>query len=306
MHAPNAKENVEGNDPFVQIIHQDQKGDYWIGTTGKGINYFNTTTNTFKNYDFNLVNPEVLQSIYEDRQGNIWIGGVMGAGLFKTDPLERKYNLNTNFINVEAAYESVLNPGILWIESLQQGLGKLNLKTNEITKYIHDKDNSKSIGHNWVRYIYQENKTTLWLGLGVGGSEGIGSGDGGVDRMDIASETFEHFKLTRDDDGKEGFSYSPYSICEDFEGYLWVSGGTGGIFRSDKEKKEFKHFKLNHNIDASEDLIINIVRKDSNGDIWASDFKDEGTLYLYNREENTFNPYLKGFKVFNILIDEQG
>ena len=306
IYAPYTKENVEGNDPFVQIIHQNQKGGYWIGTTGKGINYFNTITNTFKNYDFNLKNPEILCSIYEDRQGNIWIGGTMGVGLFKTDPFERKYNLNTNFINVEAANESVLNPGILWIESLQQGLGKLNVKTNEITRYVHDENNSKSIGHNWVRYVYQENETTIWLGLGVGGPDGVGTGDGGIDRMDIASGTFEHFKLTRNDDGKDGYSYSPYSICEDSEGYLWVSGGIGGLFRSDKEKKEFKPFKLSNNNNTNRDVILNIVRKDSNGDIWASDFKDEGTFYLYNREENTFNIFLKGFKVFNILIDEQG
>ena len=306
MHAPFTKENVVGKDPFVQIIHQDQNGNYWIGTTGKGINFFNTRKKTFKNYDLNLVNPQVLRSIYEDRQGNIWIGAVMGAGLFKTDPFERKYHLNKNFNSIGSSYESAFNPGIIWVNSLQLGLSKFNLKTNEITRYVSDKGNSKSIGHNWVRSAYQENKETLWFGIGYGGAEGNSLGDGGIDRMDIESGTFTHFKLTRNDDGKDGFSYTPYSICEDSEGYLWVSGAKGGLFRSDKEKKTFKPFKLNKNDNTSGDVILNIVRKDSNGDIWASDFKDEGTLYLYNREEDTFNPYLKGFKVFNILIDEQG
>lgn len=306
LHAPYTESSVFGQDPSVQLIHQDQNGDYWIGASGKGINYFNTKTNTFKNYSFNLVNPQVLMSIYEDRQGNIWIGGIMGAGLFKADLFERKYQFNKNFKSIGSSYESAFNPGILWVNSLQLGLSKLNLKTNEIKRYVHDKSNSKSIGHNWVRSTYQENKETIWFGIGFGGADGNSLGDGGIDRMDIASETFKHFKLTRNDDGIDGFSYTPYSICEDKEGYLWVTGGKGGLFRSNKEKNTFNSFKLTNNDDTNKDVILNKVNKDSNGDIWASDFKDEGTLYLYNREEDTFKPYLNGFKVFNILIDEQG
>ena len=306
IHAPFSEENVFGDDPRVNLIHQDQKGNHWIGTTGKGLNYFNARSNDFTHFHFNLVNPQVLWSIYEDRQGNLWVGGGMGSGLFRTDLYARQYHLNTHFINVEAAYETSFNPGVIWVKSLQQGLGKMNVKTQEITKYVHEKDNHRSIGHNWVRSAYQENSNTLWLGLGYGGAKGIGRGDGGIDRMDIESETFEHFKLTRNDDGKDGFSYTPYSICEDSEGYLWVSGGTGGLFRSDKEKKAFQHFKLSKDSDSPEDVILNIVRKDSNGDIWAADFKNEGTLFLYDRNENTFNPYLNGFKVYDILIDKKG
>ncbi len=306
IYAPYSESSVLGDDPFVGIIHQDQHGGYWIGTSGKGINHFNSGSQTYKNYNFNLVNPQLISTIYEDRQGNLWIGATHGSGLFKTDLLARKYHLNTNFSNVTKTYESAYAPGIIWIMSLQQGLGKMNVKTNEITKYVHDKDNNKGIGHNWVRTAYQENSNTLWLGTGTGYEEGEGTGDGGIDKMDIESETFEHFKLTRDDDGKDGFSYTPYFICEDPEGYLWVTGGKGGLFRSDKEKKAFKPFKLFKNQDEPEDIILNVVLKDSNGDIWASDFKDEGTLYLFERNLNTFNQYLKGFKMIDIIIDKKG
>lgn len=306
LHAPYSENSVVGDDPFVSMIHQDKNGGYWIGTSGKGVNYFNSSNQIFKNYNFNLVNPQLLSAIYEDKQGNLWIGGIHGSGLFKTDPLARKHNLNTNFSNVTRSYESSYAPGIIWVMTLQQGLGKMNVKTNEITKYVHDKSNTSSIGHNWVRTSYQENSNTLWVGLGTGNESGMGSGDGGIDRMNIATETFEHFKLTRDDDGKDEFSYTPYFICEDSDGYLWVSGGKGGLFRSDKEKKEFKPFKFFKNHNEPTDMILNVVQKDSKGDIWASDFKDDGTLYLFDRSKNTFNPYLKGFKVTDILIDKKG
>ena len=83
----------------------------------------------------------MLWSIFEDRQGSIWLGGIMGSGLFRTDLFARKYHLNTNFTNVEAAYESPLNPGILWVKSQETALSKMNLKTGEITNYLHDEDN---------------------------------------------------------------------------------------------------------------------------------------------------------------------
>lgn len=306
LHAPYSEDKVFGNEPYVRIIHQDQNGGYWIGTTGKGVNYFNTRTKTFSNYNFNLVNPELLWSIYEDRQGNLWLGGIMGSGLFRTDLFARKYHLNTNFSNVGRAYESPLNPGVLWVGSHETGLSKMNLTTNKIINYLHNEDNIKSIGHNWVRSIYQENKRILWVGLGNGGAYGGHDGKGGVGRMDIEAETFTHFKLTRDDDGQDDFSYTVYNICEDKEGHLWLGAGPGGIFRSDKDKKEFKHFKIFKNDSLSGAVYLNIVRIDSSGDLWTSDFAGDGTLYLYDRKEDKFNPYLKGFKMYNLLIDDKG
>jgi signal transduction histidine kinase/ligand-binding sensor domain-containing protein/AraC-like DNA-binding protein len=306
IHAPYSEDNVFGHDPYVQIIHQDQIGGYWIATTGKGINHLNVRSNTVKNYNFDLVNPQILWSIYEDRKGNLWLGGIMGSGLFRTDLYARKYHLNTNLSHTTRTYESSINPGVLWIGSHKAGLGKMNLKTNNIINYLHDEDDDKSIGHNWVRSIYQENKNTLWVGLGNGGPYGGHDGNGGIGRMDIEVGTFTHFKLTRNDDGLDDFSYTIYSICEDHEGYLWLGAGPGGIFRSDKDKKEFKHFKILKNDSLSRKVFLNIARIDSNGDLWASDFSGEGTLYLYDRKEDKFTPYLEGFKMYNLLIDDNG
>ena len=199
-----------------------------------------------------------------------------------------------------------LNPGILWVSSQEYGLRKINLETNQTVSYIPDEDNINSIGHTWVRSVYQENKSTLWVGLGYGGPYGNQAGNGGIGRMDMESETFTNFKLLREDDGLDDFSYTVYSICEDKVGYLWLGTGPGGIFRSNKDKSEFRHFDVIQNSSRPEGVFLNITRLDANGDIWASDFGGEGTLHLYNREEDQFDPYLKGFKMYNLLIDEKG
>ena len=306
IHALFFEDKVFGYNPSVQIIHQDQNGGYWIATTGKGINHLNVRTNTVKNYNFDLVKPQYLWSFLEDRQGNIWVGGTMGSGLFRMDLFAQKYDLNTNLSNATCTYESSINPGVLWVGSHRDGLYKMNLKTNKIISYLHNDDNIKSIGHNWVRSFYQENKRTLWLGLGNGGAYGAQDGNGGVDRMNIETGNFTHFQLIRNDDNRGDFSYTLYSICEDNEGYLWLGAGLGGIFRSNKDKNEFKHFKILENDNLSRKEFLNIIRVDSNGDLWASDFAGDGTLYLYDRKEDTFNTYLKGFKMYNLLIDKKG
>ena len=83
LHAPYTEIEVFSSTPYVGLIHQDKNGGYWIGTSAAGINYFNASTNTYKNYDFGLVNPQLLWSIFEDSNCNIWIGGILGAGLYK-------------------------------------------------------------------------------------------------------------------------------------------------------------------------------------------------------------------------------
>lgn len=306
LHAPYTEESVFGESPHVNLIHQDQQGDYWIGTSGAGVNQLNPDKKKFNWYDFDLVNPQILWALFEDRQGNIWIGGGMGAGLFKTDIYSASYHVNTKVTNVDAAYESPEYPGTLWAVSHEDGLSKINLKSNSIKNYMPDQNDENSIGHKWVRSAYQEDAKTLWVGLGNGGAYGFQDGSGGIDRLDLNTEEFTHFKLTRDDDGRDGFSYTVYNISEDKEGYLWLGTGPGGVFRSDKNKTEFRHFSIPKSDTLTSDVFLNIVRIDTDGNVWASDFVGEGTLYLYDRQEDQFKPYIKGFKMSNVLIDEKG
>ena len=216
----------------------------------------------------------------------------------KCDLFERKYNYNTFFKNVEAAYESPYNPGIIWVTSKEHGLYKWDLEKNQVKQYMHDKNDAKSIGHNWVQAVHQENEKILWVGYG--------QGHGGIARMDIETGKCANFKLTRNDDGIDDFSYAVFHLVEDHEGQLWAGTGPGGLFRSDKNKKEFKYVDLSKTDKSLKDARFFVVRVDSNGNIWASDFRDEGTLYQYNYDKETFEPYLQGFKPTNIVVDDKG
>jgi signal transduction histidine kinase/DNA-binding response OmpR family regulator/ligand-binding sensor domain-containing protein len=304
LHAPYLEDIVWGSDPFVQIIHQDQNGGYWVGTAGKGINYFDPVTNKLSYYPSDAVNPTILWSFLEDRQGNLWLGS-RGIGLYRKDPFARKFTLSSEYRNTQTAYESPLNPGTIWVCTLRGGLIKMNLKLNKVSKFMPDKNDNKSIGHNWVRTVYQENSRILWVGLGNGNPYNTGDGDGGLDRMDIETGTFTHYKIKRNET-PDGYSQTVFTLTEDREGCLWLGTGHGGIYRSDKDKKEFKHFNFPGGDSASIDVLILDVQMDSEGTIWAGDQTKNGTLYRYNRQKDQFFSVLKGFKVTAILKDING
>lgn len=77
--------HIEGG-PVVPVIHEDQKGNFWIGAINKGILLFDRDSESFS-YNIELSN-NLVRSILEDDSGNLWIG--TDYGLSKVNPDTRK------------------------------------------------------------------------------------------------------------------------------------------------------------------------------------------------------------------------
>ncbi|RLD62878.1 MAG: hypothetical protein DRI95_12435 [Bacteroidetes bacterium] len=309
LHAPYTEEKLWGIDPYVQFIHQDKKGGYWIGTFGKGINHFDPVNQklTFLPYNSEqqkTFEPNTVSSLFEDNQGNLWFGSST-KGLFGKDLFAQKFTLYHEFGSVSPPYESPINQGTVWVTCQGEGLGRIDLKTNRITKFQHNEHDEQSIGHTWSRSVYQENNNVLWIGLGYGGgSINDEVGDGGLDRMNIKTGTFTHYKIKRDN-AVDDFSETIFQICEDKKGRLWLGAGSGGLFRSDKDKKEFKQFNFPKADSISINPVIYDLQIDSEGTMWASDSKNGG-LYKYDENEDKFTLFLGEFTILNIVKDKNG
>ncbi len=74
-----------GGGPVVPVIHEDQKGNFWIGAINKGISLFDRESESFS-YTIELSN-NLIRSILEDDSGNLWIG--TDYGLSKINPETR-------------------------------------------------------------------------------------------------------------------------------------------------------------------------------------------------------------------------
>ena len=93
----------------VRSIHEDKRGNFWVGTDGGGLLKFNRQTGSFARYtmDNGLTNNSVLR-ILEDKKGNLWLSTFNGISQF--DPQKNQFRnfsqsdgLQSNQFNFNAA-----------------------------------------------------------------------------------------------------------------------------------------------------------------------------------------------------------
>jgi len=316
---------IWGNDPFVQILHQDQSGAYWIGTSGIGLNHFDPHTGKLSFYDplkgrdrdkgVAWTLHEVVQTtegglwgldrdkgvawtLHEDRTGSIWVGFLSELGIYKMDQYARKFTLHPDTKAMQLGRESQLEPGKFWIGTQSDGLHLLDINNGVLKKFKHNPKDENSIGHNSVYGVLEDRSGNLWLGLGNAHNNGIMQGEKpGLALMDQKTDRFKHYNIK----GKRDNNLV-YSIYEDQQGYLWLNTFWGGPFRFDKEKETYKKYVLPGA--ETEDYKIAIWAID-NDQLWVSDVTRK-TLYQYQPETDEFIPFLEGYHATYILKEESG
>ena len=119
----------------------------------------------------------------------------MEASLFKMNPYTRKFNFYPELKTMQRSCESQLNPGSFWISTRSDGLHFLDGNTGKKTSYRHNEQDTFSIRNDAVRAVYEDKEGTVWVGLGVGGIYGEQKGDGGLNKMDKQTRSFQSFNL---------------------------------------------------------------------------------------------------------------
>jgi len=302
--------------PFITILHQDQKGGFWIGTCGGGINYFDPSTNKVSYFAHDSAKPiglsnDKLWSFFEDRSGQIWLGTLAQGGLHKVDPFVRKITRYTELNNkhVLRIHESNEEPGIIFLGTHYQGLQRLDLKTDEIQPLFYKEIQESEFRESSVYDIYEDTNGLLWVGFGTKNLQIEASkseiGKGGLGLFDPKSGKFRHYVIQTND--IPGLSNnSVYRICEDRDGFLWLGAGKSGLFRFDKNKEIFKRYTLPIKERQTNDSEIYLIEEDSKGTLWIGDLEGEGTLFRYDGDNGSFSSFLEGYKPICFYEDSYG
>jgi len=154
---------------YVNAVIQDQYGFMWFGTNDGLNRYDGYNFKIFRNDpdDSNSISDNGIQSLLEDRNGEIWIGTESGK-LDKYNPrteefshIEFQSNINVNN-GIESIYDDKI--GNIWVGTHLEGLYRLNLKNNIIDNWIADPNNSKSLSHNYVLSILEDNSGNIIVG----------------------------------------------------------------------------------------------------------------------------------------------
>lgn len=204
----------------IWTLHRDTYGNLWVGTWAGGLNLFDKKKQVFKYYyqdvnDLTSIGANSIYDIISDSEGELWLA-TMGGGVnkfcYQTDNFERfvvKFNRNSISGNwvckvLESSYDEI------WISNTQ-AVDVYNKQTGEFNTFIHDPENSSTIGYNGAIDIYEDSKENIWLGTNVG-----------LDLFQRSDSTFRHFTVS---DGLPNNTVK--AIIEDERENLWLSTNMG-------------------------------------------------------------------------------
>ena len=152
----------------------DSLGNLWISSLGAGLISFDPDQASFTQYrqnpgDPNALTNDMIFSIYQDQSGIIWVGGG-GApvvsyfcfldrfdprtGVFEHYPLSSA--LNTSYIlGITEDRE-----GNIWFAFFEQGLGRLDISTGEITYY---NQSTGFLPQDDIRSLARDSEGIFWM-----------------------------------------------------------------------------------------------------------------------------------------------
>lgn len=244
----NAGLKVVGGIPFteqrttVTTLHEDRKGDLWIGTYGGGL--LRHHGGAFENITTadGLAHDTVL-SIVEDKEENLWVG-TRGGGLSRLK--ERVFEvLDTKDGLSEEVVLSVCqdHAGSIWIGTDGGGLNCLSNGQFTVYAQKHGLRNQSILG------VYEDRQTNLWVGA---------SGGGLYQRRRASSQFIRRFSLS----GRH-----VQAISEDRDGTLWVGTSDGGLnfLRQGPFPRFFSRFTTRDGLSHND---VRVIHPDLAGNLW--------------------------------------
>ncbi|MRT93036.1 hybrid sensor histidine kinase/response regulator transcription factor [Ancylomarina sp. 16SWW S1-10-2] len=280
------------NHNIVRAIHEDDKGNIWIGTRGNGLNCIpaeGAPTKIF-NTKNGLSNNAVL-SLGSDSDGNIWVG-VDGEGIDMIETSTNKIlHFPRNFINKpQIEFGSVYSIckdafGDMWIGTSGYGLFRFTVTKKENGKYLllnhkhyhNDPSKKQGLQSDIVYAIVEGRPNVLW----------IGTREGGLYRLNTLTDKFEVFKsnsqlsntLNNDD---------VLSLWKSSNQELWI-GTSGGLNRLNMSTSpySFSHYTEQDGIPNN---TIHAILEDSLKNIWVSTNKGLSKL---NKETGEIRNYFQ-------------
>ncbi|MEQ9482947.1 two-component regulator propeller domain-containing protein [Coleofasciculus sp. F4-SAH-05] len=295
IHQPKNSDSLNNN--TVLSIYEDDAGILWIGTDGGGLNKFNRLTGKFTHYqhnpdDFSSLSDNTVLSIYEDSHGRLWIGTLNGGlnqfdretGQFihyQHDPIKPNSLINNTVGSITED-----KGGNLWLatsswygESYGKKLDKFNPETEQFTHYSNDPSNPTTLNDTVFVSLLIDSSEILWIGTGFGG----------VNKLDQKDTKFIHYKYEPNNLNSISDNHI-LSIYEDYSGLIWIGTDSSGLNKFDRQTGKFTHYTHdpNNSNSLSSDNVWSIY-EDSNGALWVGAFG--GGLNKLDRQTGKFTHY---------------
>ncbi|MCK5087184.1 MAG: hypothetical protein KAQ90_06670, partial [Melioribacteraceae bacterium] len=277
---------------LILSIHEDKKGNLWIGSRDNGFDYFDLETEKFIHAE-NMVPQgyEFLSStvtfVHHDKSNRLWIGGRGKVHLFSVSYSEKGIPSlttikikNQSFTSYAASIKET-EAGLILIGTGSDGLFYLDENDMSLKNYFPGiKD--VNLSRMNISAIESDSDGNIWLA-------GFGFPNAGLVKLNKSSGTVE-LLVNDPNDINTVSSNDIFSLYIDRTGVLWIGTVIAGLNKYDKSLIKFALFRSDPNIPAG--LTSSIIRgifEDSENKLWLATIN--GGLNVLDRKTNKYTHY---------------
>jgi signal transduction histidine kinase/ligand-binding sensor domain-containing protein/CheY-like chemotaxis protein/HPt (histidine-containing phosphotransfer) domain-containing protein len=250
-HDPGRADSLASDD--VRTVLLDRDGRVWAGTLDRGLDVLEPRTGVARHFRHRDADPHSLAAdsvyaLYKDHTGRIWVG--TDAGLSCYQPATDSF-VNYGPAQVRAIGED--HTGALWIGTLHGGLERLEPGTGRVTSFRHDAGNPRSLSHDRVTAILEDDAQRLW----------VATADG-LDLFDRSTEGFVRYG--KDANNPQSLRDSNViSLYQDRGGVLWVGTRSSGVSHWNPNSWLLGHYQSA----TFTDTAVTAFADDGAGRIWV-------------------------------------
>ncbi len=269
---------------WITYISEDNKGNIWLGSWGKGITL--VTDNTFKIFDTsNGLPDDKIDCFFPDYEGNMLIGtNEHGLCLYKGDQIVA-YTTKQGIVNPQiwAITQDKMNR--MWFGT-NGGISVID-PSKSTDKQVISYTETKDAISNQIRFFATDKNDNIW----------IGSNDQGVMRFDLKRNRFVY-------DASFNQSYMPSpqvtALVVDSKNILWI-GTVDGLVRYNIDKGNAIRLSQVNGLASNE---ITSLCKNPKGGVWVGS-KGKGITFI---KDTIFKRYSigEGITPSNIYADNEG
>jgi len=268
----------------------------YFGTDNGQLLVFNPSSE--KIYEVDFQNHSAITNITRANNGAIYMG-TAGNGLFEYNQKKGKVTRHFNQPEIKTVLKIVpFSDGLLWVESTQPGISKIDLQTGKYRHYLQKLDVNPDIRPNTQCGLMKDEHQTLWLTLK----------GGGFGYYNLKTDQIEYF-YNKPGDPQSRISNFVNCFYKDPSGVLWLSTYFKGIEKVTFIQKKFHFIQPAPQSNLSIANEVRAMLSDSKGYLWVATKKQE--LFLLDndfkvvKKIDTLNGQETGM-VYALLEDSNG